>query len=148
VSLFRRKNKEGEVPTIVQLYRDQAEEPLAKNREIVQAHLQNLHRPGGVQEEKKKHDFVELAMPRPYMDAMDNVQFTIDDQISSADQVATRWTARGIHRRELLGLEPSGEEIAIAGVTVSVVKYERVRQEWTFWDHPELTRRLSGEAAR
>ena len=147
MSLFRRKKeKEGEIPLIVQLYLDQADEPLEKNRKLVESHLQNLHKPGGLSEEKKKHDFSDFAMSREYMDALDDLEFTIEDQLASKDQVATRWTVRGIHRRPLLGIEPSGEPVTITGLTISVVKYERVRQEWAFWEFPELTRRLLGEA--
>jgi predicted ester cyclase len=144
MSLFKRKKKDdGELPLIVQMYFEEADEPLEENREITEEHLKNLHK-GMVAEEKKKHDFVELAMPRAYMEALDDLEFTIDEQFASGDQVATRWTVRGIHRRNLLGLEPSGEEVTINGVTISVVKYTRVRQEWAYWEVPGLTQRLAG----
>jgi predicted ester cyclase len=147
VSLFRRKKeKEDETPLIVQLYFEQDNEPLEKNRALVEEHLENLHRPGGLQEEKRKHDFSDFAMSREYMDALDDLEFTIDDQLASKDQVATRWTVRGVHRRPLLGLEPSGEEVTITGLTISVVKYERVRQEWAYWEFPAFTRSQLGES--
>jgi predicted ester cyclase len=148
VSLFRRKKeKEGEVPLIVQLYRDQEQEPLVKNEGIVESHLHTLHKPGGVEEEKKNHDFIDFAMSRAYLDALDDIEFTIEEQLSSGDQVTSRWTIRGIHRRPLLGVEPSGEPVEIAGITVSVVKFERVRQEWAFWEPPRLREKLLGRPA-
>jgi predicted ester cyclase len=145
MSLFRRrKEKEGEVPGIVVLYREEEDRPFLKNQGIVESHLHNLHRPGGDEEEKKKHDFVELAMPRAYQDALDDLEFTIEEQLFWADQVASRWTVRGIHARELLGIEPSGERVVISGITISVVKFERVRQEWAYWEFPKLTEELLG----
>jgi predicted ester cyclase len=143
MGLLRRKKKEGEVPLIVQLYMDAAEAPLIERAELVEEHLENLHQ-GGLDEEKKTHDFIDFAMSREYMDALDNLEFTIEDQVSYGDQVISRWTVRGIHRRPLLGLEPSGESVTISGATVSVVKYERVRQEWAYWDLPEFVQRVGG----
>jgi predicted ester cyclase len=147
VSLFRRKKqeKEGEIPLIVQLYFEQEDQPIEENRELVESHLRNLHMPGGLEEEKKKHDFTDFAMPRDYIEALDDLEFTIDEQFAARDQVTTRWTVQGIHRRPLLGLEPSADKITISGVTISVVKNERVRQEWAYWELPALTRRLTGE---
>jgi predicted ester cyclase len=147
MSLFRRKKKEqeGEIPLIVQLYFEQEDEPIEENRERVEAHVLNLHRPGGLEEEKKKHDFTDFAMPRDYVEALDDLEFRIDRQFAFGDQVTTLWTVEGIHRRPLLGLEPSGDKVTIGGVTMSVIKHERVRQEWVYWELPELTRRLTGE---
>jgi predicted ester cyclase len=149
VRLFRRKKeeKEGEIPLIVQLYFDQEEEPVEENRERVESHLRNLHRPGGFEKEKKVHDFTDLAMSRDYMDALDDLEFRIDEQFAGMDMVTTLWTVQGIHRRPLRGLDPSGDKVTISGVTISVVKHERVRQEWAYWELPELTRRLIGEAS-
>jgi predicted ester cyclase len=142
VSLLRRKKKDdGELPGIVQLYFEQQDEGLEENRELVEEHLENLHK-GKLAEEKRKHDFVDLAMPRAYLDALDDLEFTLHELLAFGDQVAARWTVRGIHRRDLLGLEPTGEEVTIDGVAICVVKYERVRQEWWYWEMPGLEQRL------
>jgi predicted ester cyclase len=146
MSLFRRKAKEGEVPLIVQLYRDEARRPALKNEEIVKSHLEELHRPGGVAAEKKKHDFIDHGMSREYLEALDDIAFTLEEQVSSGDQVASRWTVRGVNRRPLLGVEPSGEEVVIEGITISVVRDERVRGEWALWDFPPYREQLAGAA--
>ena len=117
---------------------------MLKNQEMVKQHLENLHRPGGAEEEKRKHDFVDFAMPRAYLDALDDVEFSIEEQFPWVDQVTTRWTVRGIHRRELLGVQPSGERVEITGMTISVVKSERVRQEWAYWDFPQYRELVAG----
>jgi predicted ester cyclase len=147
MSLFRRKKKdEDEIPGIVQLYFEQDMEPIEKNRGVAEEHLRNLHMPELIEEEKRKHDFVDLGMPRAYMDALDDIEFTLHELLASGDQVVGRWTVTGIQRRELLGLEPSNEAVTIDGITICVVKYERVRQEWTYWELPALTERLVGAA--
>jgi predicted ester cyclase len=144
MSLFRRKKKDDdELPLIVQLYNEEQQEPLEENREIVVEHLENVHK-GMVAEEKRKHDWVDLAMPRAYLDALDDLEFTLEETLAFSDQVSARWTVRGIHRRNLLGMEPTGEEVTIEGLTICVVKYERVRQEWSYWEIPGLEQKLAG----
>ena len=148
MSLFRRKKEDpDEIPGIVKLYFEQDEKPLEENREIVEEHLINYHKPGRQQEEKRKHDFVDLGMPRAYMDALDDLEFTLHELISGGDQVVARWTVQGIHRRDLLGLAPSGEAVTIDGLMICVVKYERIRQIWAYWELPQLTERLVGAGA-
>jgi hypothetical protein len=156
MSLFRRKKKdEDELPGIVKLYFEQDSEPLEKNRRIAEEHVRNLHVPERLEEDRRKHDAVDLGMPRTYMEALDDIEFTLHESIASGGQLAGgrwnftitgRWSITGIHRRPLHGLEPSGEEVTIDGMTICVVKDERIRQEWTYWELPALTERLAGPA--
>jgi predicted ester cyclase len=97
-----------------------------------------------VQAEKKKHDFMDFGMSREYLDALDDVEFTVEEQLSLADQVTSRWKIRGTHRRPLLGIEPGGDQVVIEGITLSVIKNERVRQEWAFWEFPAFTQSVAG----
>jgi predicted ester cyclase len=144
MSIFRRKKKDdGEIPMIVQLYFEQDAEPLEENREIVEEHLENVHK-GKLAEEKRAHDFVELGMTRAYLDALDDIEFTLEETLAFADQVSARWTVRGIHRRDMLGLEPTGQPVTVEGLTICVVKYERVRQQWSYWEIPGLEQKLAG----
>jgi steroid delta-isomerase-like uncharacterized protein len=47
--------------------------------------------------------FVEM-----YRSAFPDTQMTVEDLIAEGDKVVTRWTARGTHQGELLGIPPSG----------------------------------------
>ena len=38
------------------------------------------------------------------MDAFPDLQISLDDELSSGDKVITRWTARGTHQGELMGI--------------------------------------------
>jgi hypothetical protein len=44
----------------------------------------------------------------------------------------------------MLGLEPTGEPVTVEGLTICVVKYERVRQQWSYWEIPGLEQKLAG----
>ena len=114
-------------------------------------HLERLHEPGGVAREKAERDFMELGMDRSYIDALDDMEFTVDDSIAIAGipvgirgraSVVTRWTARGTHSRPLLGLAPTGESVTVEGVTYTTFRNFNIRSDYTYWHAEELTRRM------
>src|SRR4051812_44110281 len=43
-----------------------------------------------------------------YRAAFPDLHITVEDQVAEGDKVATRWTARGSHQGELMGIPPSG----------------------------------------
>jgi hypothetical protein len=165
VSIFRskkrarRKQKPGEVDPdtdegIIGLYDSilaTVEEEFTK---AVSIHLEHLHQPGGYAREKQQHDFMDLGMRRSYIDALDDIEFTIEDtmclpQLQMRKRgmavLVTRWTVRGVHNRPLAGVAPSGDQITIEGMTYSTFRNYNVRVEYTFWHMPELTRRMVGQ---
>ena len=48
--------------------------------------------------------------------------------------VATRWTGRGTHKGELMGIPPTGKQVTVSGITISHVKNGKVVEEWSNWD--------------
>jgi steroid delta-isomerase-like uncharacterized protein len=69
-----------------------------------------------------------------YQSAFPDVQITIEEQVAEGDTVATRWTARGTHQGELLGVPPSGNRVEVMGVTMSRIEGGKVAEEWDNYD--------------
>ena len=69
-----------------------------------------------------------------YLSAFDDASVTIDDQIAEGDQVVTRWTGRGTHTGELMGIAPTGKEVTVSGLTVSRIAGGKVAEEWELMD--------------
>ncbi|MFJ8551942.1 ester cyclase [Streptomyces sp. NPDC093676] len=44
--------------------------------------------------------------------------FTVEDQIAEGDKVCTRWSWKGRHTGEFLGIPPTGREVTTTGTTV------------------------------
>ncbi|MFE6784281.1 ester cyclase [Streptomyces sp. NPDC057680] len=44
--------------------------------------------------------------------------FTVDDQIAEGDRVCTRWTWRGSHTGDFMGLQPTGMDVSMTGTVV------------------------------
>lgn len=50
--------------------------------------------------------------------ALPGCQITIDGTVAEGDQVACRFTLRGTHRGELMGVPASGKEVTVPGITI------------------------------
>jgi steroid delta-isomerase-like uncharacterized protein len=77
-----------------------------------------------------------------YRSAFPDLSFTIDEQIASGDRVATRWTARGTNKGELLGNAPTGKVATVSGLTIDRFVGDKIAEAWTSWDSLSLMRQL------
>jgi hypothetical protein len=53
-----------------------------------------------------------------YRAAVPELQATLDDILAEGDRVALRWSARGTHLGEWLGVPPTGEHFTMSGITI------------------------------
>ena len=51
--------------------------------------------------------------------AFPDLHITIDDMFAEGDKVVNRWTSRGTHKGEMMGIAPTGKQITIAGMVIS-----------------------------
>jgi predicted ester cyclase len=63
-----------------------------------------------------------------YLGAFPDTQITIGDLLVEGDTVATRWTARGTHQGELIGVPPNGNRVEISGITISRIEGGKVAE--------------------
>ena len=108
---------------------------------------------------KRPAEPVRHGVPRVYLSALSDLNFTINGQCARDEHIASRWTVRGTHTGELLRVPPTGRDLMITGVTVHAVDGELVKlegytnpagklvedqwacwvvEEWTYWDLPSL----------
>ena len=67
---------------------------------------------------------------------------TIDDQIVEGDKGVTRWTARGVHTGEHLGIPATGRQIEITGINIGRFENGKIVDEWACGDDVGLLRQL------
>lgn len=79
---------------------------------------------------------------RMYRAAFPDLKLTVDDIFESGDEVAIRWTARGTHRGELMGLAPTGVQTTTTGITIDRYQDGKLVESWTNWDTLGLMRQL------
>jgi steroid delta-isomerase-like uncharacterized protein len=51
---------------------------------------------------------------------------TKEELIAEGDQVAERWTGRGTHQGEFLGIPPTGKQVAVPGVVFYRIRDGRI----------------------
>lgn len=74
------------------------------------------------------------ALVDMYQSAYSETAITIDDQIAEGDRVVTRWTGRGTHTGELMGVAPTGKEVTVSGITISRIANGKIAEEWELMD--------------
>jgi steroid delta-isomerase-like uncharacterized protein len=62
------------------------------------------------------------------------LRVTIDHQFADTEFVATRYTARGRHDTEFMGIPPTGREGTATGICISRCRDGRIVEEWEVWD--------------
>ena len=69
-----------------------------------------------------------------YRSAFPDLKITIKEQIAEGDLVATRWTAIGTHKGELMGVAATGKEATVTGLSLDKIKDGKIVEAWNNWD--------------
>jgi steroid delta-isomerase-like uncharacterized protein len=69
-----------------------------------------------------------------YRGAFTNAHISIEEQLTEGDTVVTRWTARGTHQGELMGVPPTGNQVTITGITINRISGGKIAESWTNYD--------------
>jgi steroid delta-isomerase-like uncharacterized protein len=77
-----------------------------------------------------------------YRDAFPDLTITIEDQIAEGDNVATRWTATGTHRGDLIGISPTGKQMTGGGIVIDRFAGGKIVESWDNWDALGLMQQL------
>ena len=78
--------------------------------------------------------------------AMPDVEYRIEDAVTSGDKVAMRWEGHGTHRGEYLGISPTGNALSYGGVTFFETRGDRVARIWVTTNLLERLRTSVGAA--
>ena len=82
-----------------------------------------------------------LPTPGPGIGAMNNVittcraafhglHVTIEDMMADGDRVTCRFTARGVHAGEFMGLPPTGKKIEMTGIEIFRLRGGNIAELW------------------
>ena len=69
-----------------------------------------------------------------YRSAFPDARITIEEQAAEEDTIVTRWTGRGTHQGELMGVAPTGEQVTITRVVVNHVSEGKIEESWSNYD--------------
>jgi steroid delta-isomerase-like uncharacterized protein len=74
--------------------------------------------------------------------AFPDLQITIEDQIAEGDKVATRYTIRGTHQGEFMGIAATGKPVTWTALVLQRVVSGKIQESWLQWDQLGLTQQL------
>jgi steroid delta-isomerase-like uncharacterized protein len=74
------------------------------------------------------------SMVEGYRNALPDLELTIDHQFAAGEYVASRFTIRGTHDGDLMGVPASGRRVEFTGITVSRCRDGRIAEEWELTD--------------
>ncbi len=58
----------------------------------------------------------------------------IDEMIAEGDRVVVRWTFKGTHQGEYLGVPPTQKKVTFSGIYIFRIANQRIAEVWTLWD--------------
>jgi steroid delta-isomerase-like uncharacterized protein len=69
-----------------------------------------------------------------YRTAFPDLKATVDDIFAEGDRVAYRWSTRGTHLGDWLGIPPTGNHMAATGISIFRIAGGKVVEGWTSMD--------------
>jgi steroid delta-isomerase-like uncharacterized protein len=77
-----------------------------------------------------------------FRSAFPDLSVTTEDIVAEGDKVVSRWTARGTHQGELMGISPTSKEVTITGIDVLRVAQGKVVERWAEYDSLGMIQQL------
>ena len=74
--------------------------------------------------------------------AFPNLTLTLDDVFAAGEKVALRWTARGTHAADLLGIPATGRDVTLTGIDILRVVEGRIVERWGEFNGIEMLQQL------
>jgi predicted ester cyclase len=79
--------------------------------------------------------------------AFPDLAMEVNDMLGSGDKVVTRFTIRGTHQGEFLGVAPTGRRIEVGGMAIDVMRDGQRVAGWGEWDRLGLLVQLGAADA-
>ena len=69
-------------------------------------------------------------------------RITIEDLVAEGDRVAVRWTFRGTHRGDFMGVAPTGNQVEMGAMDLFRVAGGKIAETWSNVDMMTMMRQL------
>src|SRR3712207_5560192 len=77
-----------------------------------------------------------------FRSAFPDLHVTAEDVVAEGDKVVSRWTARGTHQGELMGIAPTGNRVTIKVIDVMRIAEGRIAERWAQFNNLEVMQQL------
>ena len=87
--------------------------------------------PPGVEPDRE----VYKRVVKSYFVGFPDFKSTIEDMLAEGDKVVVRWTGRGTHKGEFMGIAPTGKQVTVTGISIIRIVGGKIVEEWTEMDN-------------
>lgn len=108
--------------------------------QIMASHLID-HSPGYPKYRSDPESIKEMV--KDYRRAFPDMHDIVEDMMAEGDRVIVRWTGHGTHQGALMGLEPSGKDVTLTGITIYRLEDGKIVERWSEADELGMMRQLS-----
>ncbi len=63
-----------------------------------------------------------------------NVHFTVEDVLAEGDRVVGRWTFRGTHQGDFMGIPATDKSVSVMGIAIYRIVEGKIAEAWVAWD--------------
>jgi steroid delta-isomerase-like uncharacterized protein len=74
--------------------------------------------------------------------AFPDMQLRIEDMFAEGDRLVTRWSARGTHNGNMMGIPPTGKQISIGGIAIDRFENGQSVEHWEVFDQMAMMQQL------
>lgn len=74
--------------------------------------------------------------------AFPDLEIATEQIVAEGDAAVVRWTARGTHRGELMGIPPTGARVTITGIDILRIANGQIVERWGEFDGLGLMQQL------
>jgi steroid delta-isomerase-like uncharacterized protein len=74
--------------------------------------------------------------------AFPDLNATVEAEIAEGDKVVARYTARGSHQGELMGVEPTGKQVEVSGIEINRISGGKIVEQWNMYDAMGMMQQL------
>ncbi len=89
----------------------------------------------GIEDSKKSVLMLRKAFP--------DIKYTVEDMIEDGDKLVARWSAKGAHKGEFMGIPLTGKQVTFSGIEIIRVEDGKAVEEWEELDRAGLMQQLT-----
>jgi len=75
--------------------------------------------------------------------AFPDIKYNVEDMFGEADKIVARWSAKGTHNGDFMGIPPTGKQVVFSGIEIIRVKDDKAVEEWEELDRAGLMQQLT-----
>jgi predicted ester cyclase len=77
-----------------------------------------------------------------FLSAFPDIQVYAEDTVTEGNKLVTRWSARGTHKGDLMGIPATGKEVSITGIAIDRFENGQSVEHWEIIDQMGMMQQL------